>query len=546
MKRPRIERIGKASFALNAGSFFLLAGAASYVLLVSTATWSAVQGRWETVFATWAGVFALVVLVMAFAMLFHDTFPARIAIIAVELALGAVVAMYYLVQEKAWCIDAPAWNQVIGIAGIASGLAAIVLNLISMGTNLSRNADVSRRAWIAFLVPVIACGIVIAGAGTNWFDPYYHARVPARGEAPPVRFTFWSQINNATNASYFTPQQWQQLDNHSSTIIVYGLNTSTNYTFSWARQVRDAYPRIKLMWPCFGGYYNWAQIENDTKTYLHAIQSYGLSNTIGFVYDLERHNDTCWHDAAKWQELQSSMAWCVAAIRAQNASYRVDNTAGIWMLYSHYPLGGGDRTEVLFQHALMSLAGTTGWDGYQWQLYRGNAVSPASDLDSTNMYERMLTSVRGVGAGKTVPLFGMTGVGDYGPNNCTVDGLPCNFAGVIKDCRLARSLGIAEVGFYTLCDAGTWEGIYYPSMFEAYGANFLDVLNASVSGLDEAMIIDVPGNTAFRTTAGYYWEFVGYGINGSAVGIIAAVAIAASLLLDRWRSRKISQVKCGR
>jgi len=40
---------------------------------------------------------------------------------------------------------------------------------------------------------------------------------------------------------------------------------------------------------------------------------------------------------------------------------------------------------------------------------------------------------------------------------------------VIKDCRLARSLGISEVGFYTLCDAGTWEGVYYPSMFEAYG-----------------------------------------------------------------------------
>jgi hypothetical protein len=478
---------------------------------------------------------------MAFAMRFHNTLPARIAIIAVELALGAVVAMYYLLQEKAWCVDAPAWNQAIGIAGIASGAAAIGFNIASMATKLLRRVEVSWRAWIALLVPVIACGLVIAGASTNWFDPFYHVRVPASGEAPPMRFTFWSQINTNANTSYFTPQQWQQLDNHSSTIIVYGLNTSTNYTFSWAQHVRDTYPRIKLMWPMFGGYYNLEQIENDTNMYLHAIPSYGLTNTIGFVFDLERHNDTCWHDAGKWLEFQASMARYIAAIRAQNASYRIDNTAGIWMLYTHYPLGGGDETEVLFQHALMSLAGTAGWTGYQWQLYRGNAASPASDPDSTNMYERMLTSVRGVGADKTVPLFGMTGVGDYGPNNCTVDGVPCNFAGVIKDCRLARSLGIAEVGFYTLCDAGTWEGVYYPSMFEAYGANFLDVLNASVSGLDEAMVIDVPGNTAFRTTAGYYWEFAGYGIDGTTVGIIAAAAIVASLLLDRRRSRDVSQ-----
>jgi hypothetical protein len=530
------------SFILNACSFFLLAGAASYVLLVSTATWSAVQGRWETVFPTWAGVFTLVAIVMAFAMRFHETISARIAIIIVELALGAVVAMYYMLQEKTWCVDAPAWNQVIGMVCIASGLAAIVLNFVAMGSKVPRHVNVPRRAWIAFLVPVIASSIVIAGAGTNWFDPYYHARVPARGDAPPVRFTFWSQINTATNASYFTPQQWQLLDNHSSTIIVYGLNTSTNYTFSWAQQVRDAYPRVKLMWPCYGGYYNWAQIENDTNTYLHAIQAFGLSNTIGFVYDMERHNDTCWHDAAKWQELQASMARCIANIKAQNASYRIDNTAGIWMLYTSYPLGGGDRTEVLFQHALMSLAGTIGWTGYQWQLYRGNAVSQASDPDSTNMYERMLTSVRGVGAEKTVPLFGMTGVGDYGPNNCSVDGVECNFAGVIKDCRLARSLGITEVGFYTLCDAGTWDEVYYPSMFEAYGSDFLDVLNASVNGLSEAMIIDVPGNTAFRTTAGYYWEFVGYSIDGATVGIIAMVAVIASFLFDKLSTRSARRV----
>ncbi|MBN2153436.1 MAG: hypothetical protein JW839_18420 [Candidatus Lokiarchaeota archaeon] len=533
MKPEETGWLGRLSFLVNAAAFFMLVCAAGYVLLASTATWCWVQGRWETVFATWAGIFGLITLVEVTAMRFHDALPAKIAMTGVDLGLGALVLMYYLVQEKAWCVDHPAWNQVIGIGSVASGVAAVCLNIASIAARQVRKGEASRRAWIAFVAPALACGLVIAGAGTNWFDPFYHARVPPRGEAPPTRFTFWSEINGT-----FTPQEWQSLDNHSATIVAYTMNrTFVNDTFSWAQTLRDTYPRIKLMWPLFGGYYNWEEIENDTSAYLDAIGSLNLNNTVGFVFDLERHNDTCWHDAARWQELQESMARCIASIKAQNAGYRIENTAGIWMLYSHYPLGGGDRTEVLFQHALMSLAGTADWDGYQWQLYRGNAVSPASDPDSTNMYERMLSSVRGVGADKTVPLFGMTGVGDYGPNNCSVDGLPCNLAGVVKDCRLARSLGIGEVGFYTLDSAGTWEGVYYPSMFEAYGADFLDVLNASVSGLDEPMVIDVPGNTAFQTTAGYYWEFAGYSIDGITVGIVVAVAVAAGLLLERRRSR---------
>jgi len=67
------------------------------------------------------------------------------------------------------------------------------------------------------------------------------------------------------------------------------------------------------------------------------------------------------------------------------------------------------------------------------------------------------------------------------------------------------------------------------------------VLNGSVNGLDDAMIIDVPGNTAFRTTVGYYWEFVGYSIDGAAVGAIAAIAVVASLLLDRRRAGSVQQ-----
>ncbi|NMC04801.1 MAG: hypothetical protein GYA24_06300, partial [Candidatus Lokiarchaeota archaeon] len=514
--KTRLERV---SFAMNVGSFTFLAMAAGYILIASTATWCAVQGRWETVFATWVAIFGLVTTVMAFAVRFHDNIPARVAMIAIELALGAVVLVYYLMQEKSWCIDQPAWNQVAGIAGIAMGLVAIVLNFIAMGIDRPPHAKVTRREWIALLVPVIALGIVISGASTSWFDPHYHVMVPARDDAPPMRFSFWSRLNNDTNGSYYNASQWQQLDNHGAIITAYSTSSTSNDTFGWARYLRDTYPRIRLMWPLFGGYYNGEQIEADTTRYLNAIQAFGLTNTLGFVFDLERLNDTCWHDVAKWQEFQASMSRCASAIKAQNASYRIDNTAGIWMLFSHYPLGGGARTEILFQHALMSLSSTMGWNGYQWQLYRGNAVSPASDPDSTNMYERIFTSVRGVGASKTVPLFGMTGVGDYGPNNCSVDGVPCNFAGVIKDCRLARSLGITEVGFYTLCDAVTWEGVYYPSMFEAYGGNFLDVLNASVNGLDEPMVIDLPGNTAFRTTAGYYWEFAGYSIDGATVGI---------------------------
>nr|MDO8114615.1 hypothetical protein [Candidatus Sigynarchaeota archaeon] len=437
-----------------------------------------------------------------------------------------------------FCIPFPAWNQFIAIISIAAGLLAIIMNIILLSPKASVKNNLPKRSRQILLVAGIAFSFLSIAASTNDFDPFYHAWVPARIEAPPMRFTFWSQIN----ISYFEPAQWQQLDDHGVILVPYGLNKTTNDTFTWAQYLRDNYHHIKLMWPLFGGYYDtchdYAQeIEPDTNNYLDAIQAYNLNNTVGFVFDLERCNDTCWQDAVKWQDFQASMERCFSAIRAANASYRIDNTAGIWMMYSHVPLGGGNQTEILFQHAVMSLDATANWSGYQWQLYRGNANTPASDPDSTNMYERMLSSVRGVGASKTVPLFGMTGVGDYGPNNCTVDAVPCNFAGVVKDCRLARSLGITEVGFYTLCDAGVWESVYYPNMFEAYGNTFLDVLNASVNGLNESMVIDVPGNTAFRTTIGYYWEFVSYNINGYACAIIIIASVVGALILDYYRDR---------
>jgi hypothetical protein len=221
---------------------------------------------------------------------------------------------------------------------------------------------------------------------------------------------------------------------------------------------------------------------------------------MGFIYDLERHNDSCWHDRDLYNRFKASIAGGINQIKAFNNSYSIYNTAGIWMMYTSLPLGGGDEVEMYRQHLLMSLSEY--WDGYQWQLYRGNAVDPASDPDSTNIYERMLSSVQYLGPKKTIPLFGMTGVGDYGPNNCsnTSPGTAqCNFQGVVRDCRLARALGIKEVSFFTLCDAGVYNGVYYPSMFEAYGQDFLDKLDASVNDRRSG----ITGNKS--PTTFHYW-----------------------------------------
>ncbi|MHA1849075.1 MAG: hypothetical protein ACTSXU_15635, partial [Promethearchaeota archaeon] len=171
------------------------------------------------------------------------------------------------------------------------------------------------------------------------------------------------------------------------------------------------------------------------------------------------------------------------------------------------------------------------WDHYAWQLYRGNAVDPATDPQSTDIFERILTSVQFLGAKKTTPILGMTGVGDYGPNNCSLSPGKCNFAGVIKDCKIARALGLEEIQFFTLTKAGTINQAYYPSMFEAYGNNFLDVLNESVNGLENPEQLAIPGRLAFRSTIGYWWEDVAYSINVvtflSILGVTAIVTIAA-------------------
>ncbi|HME56183.1 MAG TPA: hypothetical protein VKM55_28530 [Candidatus Lokiarchaeia archaeon] len=539
MAQRKTRPIDRFGFVANAFSTLVLAGIAVYILIVANIAWNLSQDRWVTVFIPWLSIICLVFIAAYYALKQFNLVVGKVIAIFVEFGLGAIDAIYFLFQEKSWCIDFPAWNQFIGILGIGSGLVAIFLNITLLCIKANGTPKLSRDLRIALILGAISCGFIAWVSATNWFDPYYHARVPAKNEAPPMQFMFWSNINIST----FTTPQWQELNNHSAIIVAYGLNKTTNDTFTWAQYLRDHYSRIKLMWPMGGGYYDvcgdYAQtIEQDTYDYLHGIRDYGLNNTIGFVYDLERCNNTCWHDATKWQQFQASMARCFTAIRAWNASYRIDNTDGIWMMYTPLPFAGGDATEILFQHALMSLDSTARWTSYEWQLYRGNA-NGQSDPDSTNTYERMLSSVRGVGVNKTVPLFGMTGVGDYGPNNCSVNGITCNFAGVIKDCRLARSLGIREVGFYTLCNASTYQGVYYPDMFQAYGQRFLDVLDLMVNGLDEAMMIDVPGNNVLHTSIGYYWEFVGYNISGVACGIIISIAVASTLLLD-WQRNHLS------
>jgi hypothetical protein len=537
MERKNARFFIRLGFMANAFSMLVLIGMAIYLFIVANFAWNLVQDRWLTVFLLWTCVICLFLICMFYALRQYTLIAGKILAIAIELSLGIIDAIYFLFQEKSWCIDFPAWNQFIAIVGIVSGLVSVILNIVLLCFKANESLKLHPYLKIILILGAISCSLIAWGGSTNGFDPVYHVRVPAKDEAPPVQFMFWSDINT----SIFTTQEWQQLNNHSAIIVAYGLNKTTNATFTWAQYIRDNYKRIKLMWPTGGGYYDscgpYAQtIEQDTYDYLHGIRDYNLNNTIGFVYDLERCNDTCWHDAAKWQSFQESMARCFAAIRAWNASYRIDNTGGIWMMNTPLPFAGGEATEVLFQHPLMSLEPTAQWTGYQWQLYRGNAVSPASDSDSTNMYERMLSSVRGVGAEKTVPLFGMTGVGDYGPNNCSVNGITCNFAGVVKDCRLARALGIHEVGFYTLCKIGTYQGVYYPSMFEAYGAHFLDVLDLTVNGLDEAMIIDVPGNNVLHTTIGYYWEFVGYSISSLACGIIIGIAAGVTIIISVRRN----------
>ncbi len=520
MRSDFVERV---TLICSACAYIIMTGAAMHVFLFTTASWAFSQNRFETTFPTLLFLFAAIIIIEIFSLAIHEFVSGKIITIFLVLALGGLIVYLYLTPSKAFCIDFPAANVFAGLGGIATGLFAMFMNVLSLFTRgHPARPFPSRKLSNCVAVTLLACGGCVTGFATNWFDPYYHAVVPAEGDAPAMEFMFWSHIN----VSYFTASELQQLDRHGATIIAYTLaNSSFNETFAWAEDIRDTYPRIKLMWPLFGGYLHREEIEGNVTMYLEAIDAHDLTNTIGFIFDLERHNDTCWHDEMEWKLLVDGLHRCFTAIKGFNASYRIDNTAGIWMMFSHMPLGGGDLVEVYKQHALMSLQDN--WTGYQWQLYRGNAVDPASDPDSTNIYERMLSSVRFLGAEMTVPLFGMTGVGDYGANNCSLDSPaspPCNFAGVIKDCRLARSLGITSIGFFTLCDAGVYERVYYPSMFEAYGDDFLDVLNESVNGLDAPMRIDVPGNVAFMTTAGYAWEQASYGLPWTFIAFLLVVA----------------------
>jgi len=353
--------------------------------------------------------------------------------------------------------------------------------------------------------------------------------VPTESQAPALRFSFWSFLNR----TYFSPEEWDQLNDHHALIIAYewmypypgfseGIpgsyqNITRNDTIETIQYLRDNYPQIEIMFPIFGGYLEAEHYLTELKKYLETIKTENLTNVIGFNYDLERHNDTCWHDKNLLERARTNLQESIRLIREFNSSYRIDNTGGIWMMFDNLPLGG--NFELYKQHALMSV---TGWDHYAWQLYRGNAVDPASDLDSSDITERMMSSVAYLGENHTIPLFGMNGVGDYGPNNCAQG--TCNFQGIIKDCQIARGLGVREVQFYTLCTAGIYQNVYYPSMFEAYGSKFLDVLNASVNGLNVTKSISVPGNYVLKGTVGYWWEDVVISISLTVIIAIASLS----------------------
>lgn len=268
---------------------------------------------------------------------------------------------------------------------------------------------------------------------------------------------------------------------------------------------------------------------------MNTITQANLTNVIGFSYDLERNNDTGWHNATLLQAAQMNLQESIQMIQTFNPHYRIDVTGGIWMLFDELPLGG--NYELYYQHALMSVKG---WDNYDWQLYRGNAISPASDPESSDITERIMSSVAYLGANHTIPLFGMTGVGDYGPNNCSCG--QCNFQGVIRDCQIARGLGVREVQFYTLSFAGVVQNVYYPSMFTAYGNDFLDVLNSSVNGLVSAKVISVRGNDVLKGTVGYWWGDVAISTSFySLIGILTATVIMTGIVVKMLNLKKIEK-----
>jgi len=515
---------------------FLLLGL-GYIFILGTAVWSAALNRWNIVLPTFLFLFVFVVILIIYAVKNFKKLIGKILSLVILLGLDILWITYILSPEKTWCIDFPAWNKALGIIGLVlsifsllSIIISIILKLNFKNSNSSSKKNSSRKKLNRTLICLSLISLFLSCAfATNWFNPYYKIIVPSKNE-PPLKFTFWSHIN----VSYFSSNQLNELDEHKVILIAYDIS-ERNYTYQWAQELRDNYPEIKLMFPIWGSYF---ELENDSNhyvnmvnDYLNAIEIYNLTNVIGFSFDLERQNDTCAHSKVLLNLAIDNLKKSIQIIRTSHPGYRIDVTGGIWMMFDKLPLGGS--FELYKQHALMSI---TDWDFYAWQLYRGNAVDPQSDPNSTDIFERIYSSVKFLGANKTTPIFGMTGVGDYGPNNCSLNNISCNFQGLIRDCKIARALGVKEVQFYTLCDAGVYKNVYYPSMFEAYGEDFLDVLNESVNGLENPEILIIPGNTAFKTTCGYFWENVIYSINSFAFIIIFITALIFFIIKINYKS----------
>jgi hypothetical protein len=451
-------------------------------------------------------------------------------------ALGILVLeggwiIYWVLLEKTFCIDPPAYNLILIFIGGLSGILAFVGAIIGIFAFPPEKIAISKRSMqIGLIITAILTGAVVTSA-TNGFDPNYHAIVPAAGERTPMEFSFWGDLNPGN----YNPDRWDQLNRHRAILIVYEFGEfDREDTYAAVQMLRDTYPSIRIMFPLHGSYFHADQYVPMAQEYLTAIEDYNLTNVIGFNFDIERENDTCAHDAAQLTIARTNLAEAIALIKDHHPEYRIDNTDGIWMMFEGLPFA--NSFELYKQHALMSIEG---WDHYAWQLYRGNAVDPASDPDSTDIYERIASSVALLGANATIPLFGMTGVGDYGPNNCSLaGGSGCNFAGVIRDCRIARSLGVSQVQFYTLTSAGTYQGVYYPSMFEAYGEDFLDVLNASVNGLATPLALTIPGRIFMRSTFGYYLENMAYSLTAGGFFSLIGLAAGSTAIWHQYIARK--------
>nr|MDO8115112.1 hypothetical protein [Candidatus Sigynarchaeota archaeon] len=104
MQDRRLFSGSRFAFQVNAIAAFMLAGSLAYLFFVATMIWSFTQNRWGTVFPTCAGLFGVVVVVLIYALKQYSTVAGKITLIVLDLGLGVPIVVYYLLQEKSFCI----------------------------------------------------------------------------------------------------------------------------------------------------------------------------------------------------------------------------------------------------------------------------------------------------------------------------------------------------------------------------------------------------------------------------------------------------------